>query len=241
MIKGGLLFIGIIFSLLILPSISAIIITEIEMNPAGTDAGNEWIELYSENEINLEGYKIINNDGKEINLSGSFLGYYAYVSSKQWLDNEDEKVFLYKGGELIDETDLLKDSWNDGRTWQLCDLWEPKEQTKGNKNNCTKEVIKEEKVVEGEKQEEADLNDKTDSKEETDNENINDKELLIEENGEKQEKETENIRLGIIKLNSKSIKSEDYNKNLDKNNYALGSFIIFCILLIILFVIQRKR
>lgn len=236
MIKGGLLFIGIIFSLLILPSISAIIITEIEMNPAGTDAGNEWIELYSENEINLEGYKIINNDGKKINLSGSFLGYYAYVSSKQWLDNEDEKVFLYKGDELIDETDLLKDSWNDGRTWQLCDLWEPKEQTKGNKNNCTKEVVKEEKVVEGEKQEEVDLNDKIDLKEE-----INDKELLIEENGEKQEKETENISLRVIKLNSKSIKSEDYNKNSDKNNYASGSFIIFCILLIILFVIKGKK
>ncbi len=241
MIKWWLFFIGIIFSLLILPNISAIIITEIELNPTGTDAGNEWIELYSENEINLEGYKIINNDGKEINLSGSFLGYYAYISSKQWLDNEDEKVFLYKGSELVDETDLLKDSWNDGRTWQLCNLWESKEQTKGKENNCTKEVVKEEKVVEEEKQEKVDVEDKTDLKEESSDKNINDEELLIEENGEKQEKNIENISLGVIKLNSKSIKSVNDNKNSDKNSYALGSFIIFCILLAILFIIKKGK
>jgi len=43
---------------------SALRINEVEMNPAGTDTGNEWIELYNDGEISLEGYVIINNDGK---------------------------------------------------------------------------------------------------------------------------------------------------------------------------------
>ena len=46
--------------------ISAITINEIESNPAGADTGNEWVEFYSNEEVNLEGYKIINNDGDEI-------------------------------------------------------------------------------------------------------------------------------------------------------------------------------
>ena len=32
---------------------SAIKISEIELNPAGTDKGNEWIELFSDEKINF--------------------------------------------------------------------------------------------------------------------------------------------------------------------------------------------
>ena len=40
--------------LLILPMVSSyILINEVEANPEGTDSGNEWVELYSENEIIL--------------------------------------------------------------------------------------------------------------------------------------------------------------------------------------------
>ena len=42
---------------------SAIKISEIELNPAGTDKGNEWIELFSDEKINLGEYKLVNNDG----------------------------------------------------------------------------------------------------------------------------------------------------------------------------------
>jgi len=40
---------------------SAIVINEVEQNPAGEDRNNEWVELYSAEEINLDGYFLANN------------------------------------------------------------------------------------------------------------------------------------------------------------------------------------
>jgi len=90
---------GIIF-LLIIPNISAIIINEVELNPAGDDTGNEYIEFYSKDEINLTEYKIINNDGNELQLNQTFTGYFVFTFEKQWLDNSDEKISLYKNNHL---------------------------------------------------------------------------------------------------------------------------------------------
>ena len=126
--------------IILISGVSAIRINEVEMNPAGKDYGNEWIELYSKEEVNLEGYKLVNNDGGELNLEGNFSGYFIYIFSRQWLDNFDEKVFLYKESELIDETDTFDDSKNDDLTWQLCDSWKFMASTKGEENNCSKET-----------------------------------------------------------------------------------------------------
>jgi len=131
----------ILILILLIPLICAIRINEFESNPAGIDAGNEWVELYNKKEINLTGYKLVNNDGDEIWLKGSFKKYFVYVFEKQWLDNVDEKVFLYNGDELIDETDLFDDSENDKKTWQLCDDWEFIKETKDGKNDCKEEEI----------------------------------------------------------------------------------------------------
>jgi len=133
-----------ILILLLLPSISAIKINEVEPNPQGEDSGNEWIELYNKDEINIKEYKLVNNDGDETELRGSFSDYYIYTFNKQWLDNSDERIFLYKNNDLIDETDLFEDDKNNDLTWQLCDGdWEFMEPTKSKKNNCEKEDDKE--------------------------------------------------------------------------------------------------
>lgn len=101
--------------------VSAIRINEIELNPEGTDSGNEWVELYSEQNIDLNGWKLVNKDNKVINLSQSFSGYWIISFSGQWLDNTNEKIILKNSNEeAVDETELLSDSSNNKRTWQYC-------------------------------------------------------------------------------------------------------------------------
>jgi len=100
-------------AILLLSFCSGLIISEVELNPLGTDSGNEWIELFSKSEIDLEEYKLINNDGDEFSLNqiGGFSGYLIIELSKQWLDNEDESYFSWKpceccgshlGGDRVD-------------------------------------------------------------------------------------------------------------------------------------------
>lgn len=197
--------------ILILPFISSLKITEVELNPSGTDAGNEWVEFYSEEEINLEDYRLVNNDGDEINLDKSFEGYYVYIFSTQWLDNKDEKVFLYKGDELIDKTKILKDEDNDNYAWSFCSGWEFIESSKEEKNNCAKKVIKED----------------TEIKEE-----IIEEEIEEGTNNEKKDME-------MIILTAQTIKSQDNKEN--KSNYAMYGFAGFCVLLGILFILKRKK
>jgi hypothetical protein len=198
--------------LLLITNISAIRINEVELNPEGADSGNEWIELYHKGDFDLRGYKLVNNDGDEIEMGGSFSKYYIYVFSKQWLDNTDEKVFLYKEGELVDETDLFDDEENNGKTWQFCDgNWEFVESTEKKKNDCEEE----------EQEEIFEEIEKTDSEV---------KEIVAEQ------KEPE-----IIVLDSKDIKSSNNKKSLSKGDYAMYGFVGFCVLLGLLFIIRKKR
>lgn len=124
-------------SILLIPSVYAIRINEVEANPAGTDAGNEWAEFYNDGELSLDGYMIMNNDGENISLNGSFEGYFVYTFAKQWLDNSNETIYLYKDLVLIDKTDLFADSKNNDLTWQFCEGdWKFLNSTKERKNNC---------------------------------------------------------------------------------------------------------
>jgi len=119
-------------------SAEAIRINEIELNPAGSDSGNEWVELYSPNGINLTGYSLVNSDEEEIILEGVFSGYYVVNFNGQWLDNSDEKVSLLRNGTLVHETLTFSDSFNDGRTWNFCGLeWNFKDSTMGEDNGCS--------------------------------------------------------------------------------------------------------
>ena len=132
--------ISILFCILLISGVYAMRINEVEVNPAGTDAGNEWAEFYNDGEISLEGYIIMNNDGENVSLNGSFDRYFVYTFAKQWLDNSNESIYLYKDLVLIDKTDLLADSNNNGLTWQFCEGdWKFLNSTKGQKNNCPAE------------------------------------------------------------------------------------------------------
>ncbi|MBR9701664.1 lamin tail domain-containing protein [Candidatus Pacearchaeota archaeon] len=196
--------------IILISNISAIRINEFESNPEGPDTGNEWVELYDRGDIDLEGYKLVNNDGDEIVLSGSFSKYYVYTFDKQWLDNKDEGIFLYKDGELVDETDVVDDGANDDFAWSYCSKdWEFVEETKDGKNDCKKEEDQDE----------------------------SDSEIQLT-NNVVQETPTAQPEPQVISLGAKDIKSEKDKKNLDKSDYALYGFIGFCILLIVLFIIK---
>lgn len=125
----------VIFYLLI-ASASAIKISEVELNPEGTDPGNEWAELYSQNAINLSDYIIKNRDNSTINLTGEFSGYFIINFTGQWLDNSNEIIYLIFNNSIIDETPKISDSGNDNRSWQFCGNWSFVNSTKGYANRC---------------------------------------------------------------------------------------------------------
>ncbi len=117
---------------------AALQITEIELNPPGEDNGNEWIELYSSDRVNLEGYLLINGKGKLFNLSGSLEGYQRIaVPTGNWLVNNNASILLLHGSSLLQRALFLSDSSNDERTWNLCENeWTFYEGSPGAQNPC---------------------------------------------------------------------------------------------------------
>lgn len=210
--------------LLSLCSVNALIISEIESNPDGADSKNEWIELYSEEEIdgnyilanNDAGEVYDNQDSNQLKIHFNFVGYHIYIFNGQWLDNSDEKVYLYDEYEkLIDSTNLFDDGGDSDFTWQRCDkTWVFKEETKGTEN-CV--------VGEPESGEEINKPNKTEELEET----------ILEENSTTEK--------SIIKLDSKDIKSKNNKKEIDKNKYAIIGLSIIVVVFLSFLVLQRYR
>ncbi len=223
--------------ILFIKNLSAVIISEVELNPLGDDTGNEWIELYSQDNINLEEYTLVNNDGDRINLTGNFEGYFVYTFSKQWLDNSNEKVSLYKGSGLIDQTLVLLDSANNNKTWQICEGWGFADSTKGAKN-CDKQNIVEtnnETISKNTSLQNGSVNIsamKNDSlineyKNETTSEN------LVNTNPRTQENQ-------VIKLNAQPLKTED-NTSFLKDYTKYSSIIVFGFLILLLIFLRNRR
>tara|TARA_Y100000034_G_C6868549_1_gene396130 strand:+ start:101 stop:1117 length:1017 start_codon:yes stop_codon:yes gene_type:complete len=126
-----------IISLFLINLVFAIRINEVELNPTGTDSNDEWIELYSNTEVDLNGWKLVNNDDDELELDQVFNGYLIIELDGQWLDNSNERVFLYEDETLIDETELFDDPNNDDKTWQYCNgEWNFTTQTRDSENEC---------------------------------------------------------------------------------------------------------
>jgi len=104
-----------------------ILINEVEQNPAGTDEGYEWLELYNptSNTVDIGDWTLSTTAGITVTFtipSGTGIeagGYRVYTYSSQWLDNEDESVILRDAiGNEVDRTPILSDTYNDGRSWQ---------------------------------------------------------------------------------------------------------------------------
>jgi len=236
--KGVLVF---LLTILLISTISSIRINEVESNPPANDKGSEWVELYSKDDIDIERFVLMNADGEKIFLSGNFQGYYIYVFEKQWLDNTNEKVYLYEGEGLIDETGNLSDSANNDKTWQYCNGWEFNEQTKKRDNGCEEEVIDEsqdEKEVAAEKKQEV-VNKKFINK----NGKVvktffqNNESLAGQETSEIQDVDQPKV----IKLSAKTIKSTENSKDKGPSDYAFYGLIGFAALLGVLFLLRRRK
>lgn len=115
-----------------LPLATGLMINEFESNPAGSDDGNEWVELYNAtaSTINLNGYTLVpeSNESKAVTISDTSIGAFekkVIMFEKQSLNNSKsgkhsgESISLYSpDGKKIDSTPWKKDTYNDDRTWQ---------------------------------------------------------------------------------------------------------------------------
>ena len=222
---------------LFIKNLSAVIISEVELNPLGDDVGNEWVEFYSQDNINLEGYLLVNNDGNRINLTGSFEGYFVYTLQKQWLDNSNEKISLYKGSELVNQTPILLDSVNNNKTWQICEGWSFADSTKGTKN-CDKQSIvtaDNETTVKNTSFQNGSTNISTTKNDSLVNKNESEiaSENLADTNvGSKQNE--------AIKLNAQALKTKDDTSFL-KDYIKYSSIIVFGFLILFLIFLRSRR
>jgi len=136
-------YLALIFSLVVVCTlVSGVRINEVELNPQGTDSGNEWLELYSETEVNLTNWGIRNIAGKNMSFNASFSGYYILDTTYTLLTNDNEKLFLIDAGKNeVYETNYMNDSGDDGKTWQYCEgEWKFTDNTKNSENSCSPEV-----------------------------------------------------------------------------------------------------
>lgn len=225
------------FMILLISNISAIKINEIEMNPEDGRDGKEWIELYNdENEdIDLSGWEvwegIVNklvNPKRILTIPDETTlqtGEYFIIEFSNKLNNDGDYVLLKdSSGNEIDETGILKETSSSAKTWQLCDPWEFLEATKGKKNNCENEV---EEEPEKETDEVVEINEEVIKN-------------FVEEGKEVYSKQTP-LTPKVISLTPKDIKSEENIESLDKTDYAKYGFIAFCILIGVLLILKNKR
>ena len=207
--------------------VSAVKINEVELNPAGEDNKNEWLELYSASNIDLNGWHIENVKGKNLSLNDSFSGYKIITTPYNFLTNDKQKLILYDNtGNNMQETGIISDSANDGRSWQLCDDWVFIDSSKGEENNCEnsdEEVIVEENETNEDAAEETDNDDK-----EIEEINSNTMSTPVKE------QEITEI-LEVIKLEPKDIKSSKIWKSQTGKikEYSLVGFALFCAVILI--------
>ena len=208
---------------------SGIVISEVELNPEGKDPGNEWVELYSEDEIDLNDFSLENNDGDEEELTGSFSGYFVFEFDSQWLDNKDEKVILKEDDDEIHQSPTFDDGANDRNAWSFCDgEWEFVRGSKGEENNCPGDEEKDEseEIVERDFVEE---------------DKVEDVEVLddVVEKVEKFEK----VSAEKIVLNSPVVSEESVEEFVSKDEklrkWMLFAFLAFLVILIVLLAFRR--
>ena len=218
---------GVIFLLIVvfisLASASTVRINEVELNPSGSDNKNEWIELYFTHEISLDGWTIVNAKEKVFSLNGTFEGYKIIITPYNFLANDKQKLKLFDSeNKLVDETDEISDSYNDERSWQVCDgEWKFEQASKDEKNDCEDEETIEE-------------SDKVYAEKDNVKENSVIESSAVGDIVDEQIDEIETITLNL----SKDIKTWKSKKQYIKE-YALIGFALFC-LLILVYLIRKN-
>ena len=115
----------------------ALRLNEIEANPEGEDSGFEWLELYSDDSVSLEGYYLDHNSsGGPVNLSGSFSGYFIVTFPTQWLRNTNEVVYLKLNGNVVDTAGPFSDNKKE-KTYSFCNTWIFVSATQNGTNACS--------------------------------------------------------------------------------------------------------
>jgi hypothetical protein len=99
---------------------SDVVINEFEQNPAGEDAGNEWVELFNPTNqaVNVSGWMLVPTRNRIRNVTleaGSIIPPLGYLvvppPQSQWLDNEWEIIAL------MDSTGNVKDNTTRNGGW----------------------------------------------------------------------------------------------------------------------------
>ena len=121
-----------------------VFINEVEFNPAGSDTGNEWVELYN-NEfvpVNITGWKILDKNGINTLPGGVIInatGFYVINSSHDISPNSNQNFSLLNiSNGIIDQTVLFNDSspsTGNNKTWQRVfdgnNIWQFQQSTMG--------------------------------------------------------------------------------------------------------------
>lgn len=232
---------------------SALEITEVEQNPSGADKNNEWVELYSNDKIDLDGYYLMNKAEKRFNLTGEFTGYIAITIttiSSGWITNTGDTISLWRDGEKIDETNLLKDEDDkkDLSESKCSGEWVLLTPTKGEENACDDDEETDSEDDTNSNDEETSENDKTsDNSEEESNsdedvDDTEDEDVEIQaidlSNNDRAVKSVSTIKSKIV-LNSEEVKENVVSREGNVQNYVIYGFTGFCILLIILLALKK--
>jgi endonuclease YncB( thermonuclease family) len=101
-----------------------VVINEVEANPEGGDAGNEWVELYNDgwDDADVGNWTLTTASGSVVLLeSGTIVpagGFFVVTAGGYWLRNSDELVILRDDrGVEVDRTPALNDQDDDVNSW----------------------------------------------------------------------------------------------------------------------------
>ncbi len=109
------------FVILFLPLILAsVYINEVELNPLGTDAGNEWVELYNNGApVNLNGWYLQDKGSDNYFFPDVIITDFYVLDSLDGLVNTDEDISLFDDSDVLqNQALLLNDGDNDDKTHQ---------------------------------------------------------------------------------------------------------------------------
>lgn len=128
--------ISLIIILFLINLISANIrINEVELNPY--DGNKQWIELYSDNAMNLDGWKIIEKNNRTKTLTTDIQNHLVIELPSHFLENESEIIRLFNQTSLIYQTPILSDNYSDSKTWNYCvSNWSFSDSSPGTANKC---------------------------------------------------------------------------------------------------------